>query len=208
MPVIKEIGGFDTTSITEDLELAVKIRSHGYTVKSCPHSITFTNAPVTLKAFWRQRVRWFRGYIDTHKKYKHLIGNKMFGPFGWFQLPFNMISPLILLVAFIVMVYNVTKGIYYFVYRTLFIDGYLASLLESFPTLKDYMLTLQLDILVPIVATVLVGLLMVTLAFRFIDDKMVNPFALLLYLFTLPIVTMFQWIWAIALEVRRAENKW
>jgi cellulose synthase/poly-beta-1,6-N-acetylglucosamine synthase-like glycosyltransferase len=206
--VLKEIGGFDKNNITEDFEMAVRMRSHGYTVKACKQSVVTTRAPTTLRQFWRQRIRWYRGYIETHKKFKHMIGKQRFGMLGMFQLPLNILAPLILLTAFSVMAYNISKGIYYFLFRIIFVDGYISSLLSSMPTLKQMLLTMHIDILFPVVLTALVGITMAIIAFGFVDDKLKNPVPALIYLFVFPVMTMLQWVQAILHEIRGAKKQW
>jgi poly-beta-1,6-N-acetyl-D-glucosamine synthase len=206
--ILRDVGGFDENNITEDFELAVRLRANGYKVIACKNSIVYTNVPTTFKLFWRQRIRWYRGFIETHKKFKHMIGKKNFGMFSRFQLPLNILAPIILLVAFSVMAYNVTKGLYYFLFRLVFVNGYIAALFDSIPTIKQMFLTMHLEIMIPVVTTTLIAILMATIAFNFVDDKLKNPIPMLIYLFVFPVLTMFQWVWAIYLEITRGKKQW
>ncbi len=208
LETVKDLGGFDTENITEDFEIAVRLRSQGYRVISCKNSLVYTNAPETLRTFWQQRIRWYRGFIETHRKYKHMIANTRFGMLGWFQLPLNIITPIILLVAFAVMVYNISSSLYHFLFRLVFVDGYLWALFSTVPSIREFLLTLRIHITLPIFITTLVGLLMIFLAVRFIDDRFRNPIPILIYLFLFPPLTMLQWVWAIYLEIRKANKKW
>lgn len=89
--VLKEVGGFDTTSMVEDMEVAFKMIDAGYQLRNSVNADVFTEIPQTLKGFYNQRVRWYRGYLQTMKKYWHMVGSKRYGNLGFFLLPMNLI---------------------------------------------------------------------------------------------------------------------
>ena len=78
LDLIKRLGGFDENSLTEDYEIAMRLRYHGYTIKMAIKSISYTAVPDTFRGLWKQRVRWFRGFIETAVKYKKMFGNKVY----------------------------------------------------------------------------------------------------------------------------------
>lgn len=95
--VIREIGGYDTESITEDMELVVRLHRYlieadrPYEVTFVPHPIVWTEAPSSLDVLSRQRNRWFRGMLGTLLKHRDAIGRPRYGIVGVFGLPMFLI---------------------------------------------------------------------------------------------------------------------
>ena len=48
------------------------------------HYANYTIVPENFKSLWRQRVRWFRGFIDGAYKYRKMFLNKKYGGFFCF----------------------------------------------------------------------------------------------------------------------------
>jgi len=89
--LVRGVGGFRTDTVGEDLELTWRIYEAGYRVTFEPRAIVLAESPSTLRALWRQRVRWSRGLLQTVRHHRTMIGNPRFGVFGVFLL-FNLIS--------------------------------------------------------------------------------------------------------------------
>lgn len=90
--VIKDIGGFDEASLTEDQEIAYRVQSMHYKIIHCKDAYVFTRTPRTLRAFYKQRNRWYKGSLLTLHKYKKMVLNKNYGDFGFFQLLKNALA--------------------------------------------------------------------------------------------------------------------
>jgi cellulose synthase/poly-beta-1,6-N-acetylglucosamine synthase-like glycosyltransferase len=95
--LIRELGGYDTESITEDMELVVRLHLHlqerdePYNIVSLPRPVAWTEAPESLSALSRQRRRWFRGLLDTLVQHRGAIGRPSHGVVGMFALPFYLV---------------------------------------------------------------------------------------------------------------------
>jgi cellulose synthase/poly-beta-1,6-N-acetylglucosamine synthase-like glycosyltransferase len=59
---VEEVGGWNTTSITEDSDLSVRLLARGYRSVYLPLD-TMSEVPVTLKAFLKQQMRWCFGNV-------------------------------------------------------------------------------------------------------------------------------------------------
>ncbi|OYT41419.1 hypothetical protein B6U80_01380 [Candidatus Pacearchaeota archaeon ex4484_26] len=87
-----EVGGFDTKNMTEDIEMTWKLIYHKYKVKMCLAARSHTTVPQTFKQWWKQRVRWKIGGMQTIAKYKNTIFNSTYNMLGLFILPYFVIS--------------------------------------------------------------------------------------------------------------------
>ncbi len=71
--VLEEAGGWDETSLTEDVELAVRLVEKKYLIKYAEDVVCGQETPNTLGDLVNQRVRWYRGYMETAIKYGRLL---------------------------------------------------------------------------------------------------------------------------------------
>ncbi|MBT7238136.1 glycosyltransferase family 2 protein [Candidatus Woesearchaeota archaeon] len=80
---VLEVGGFDVTNITEDIELTWNLLSHGYKTKMSYAAKVYTLVPDNLEVWRKQRVRWNLGGLQTLNKYRNyfLRGENLFGYF-------------------------------------------------------------------------------------------------------------------------------
>jgi cellulose synthase/poly-beta-1,6-N-acetylglucosamine synthase-like glycosyltransferase len=70
---LKKFGGWQEDSLAEDVELAARLLEAGHRVKFCEEAISSQEAPSQLAHLFRQRARWYRGYIETAIKYGRLL---------------------------------------------------------------------------------------------------------------------------------------
>ncbi len=98
------VSGFDEKNLTEDIEITWHIISKGYTVKMSPVARAYTIAPDKWKVWYRQRIRWNLGGIQTVLKYKKSFLQK--GMLGRFIIPFFVSSLLIGVSGIIVLLYR------------------------------------------------------------------------------------------------------
>lgn len=96
--VIKDLGGYDETTITEDLEIAIRLQKHQYKIVQTFNTAVETIVPATWKKLFRQRIRWYKGSVDNSFKYRKLIFNKKYGDFGIIRMPTIILSGIIAIV--------------------------------------------------------------------------------------------------------------
>ncbi len=90
--VLEEVGMFDEREISEDLEIALRIKAHRYRILFEPNSVTFTEVPTSFRDYWRQRMRWSRGFIRNFVKYWRTFGfSREYDLFGMLFFPFLLI---------------------------------------------------------------------------------------------------------------------
>ncbi len=93
--VLASIGPFREDCIGEDLELTWRVHKAGYRVAFQPRAMVYAEVPSTLRALWRQRVRWARGLLQTARLHRDMFFNPRYGLFG-FYLPLNFLTMVII----------------------------------------------------------------------------------------------------------------
>jgi cellulose synthase/poly-beta-1,6-N-acetylglucosamine synthase-like glycosyltransferase len=70
---LEELGGWDENSLTEDVELALRLVEKKHVIKYAPDVCSGQETPSTIGPLFKQRVRWYRGYMETALKYGRLL---------------------------------------------------------------------------------------------------------------------------------------
>ncbi len=109
--VVADLGGFDTNSVGEDLELTVRLHRHflesgePYRISFVPDPVAWTECPDTIRILGLQRDRWQRGLMDTMFANKDMLMNPKFGRVGFMAYPyfffFEMMGPIIETVGYL-----------------------------------------------------------------------------------------------------------
>lgn len=205
--ILNKIGKFDEKNITEDYEIAVRLRYKGYRIKIQPDSISYTNVPETFKGMWDQRVRWFRGFITTSIKYKNMFANKKFGMMGVFQYPINIISFIAIMFTFILFVYEGSKGAYNITNKLSILGTGILDLIKI-PSLKSLLLHINIKVFFPITISLLVVIYLYYLAHKTQNEKWRHPLALLVYFTLYPPLRTAHWVTATYKEILRKDKRW
>lgn len=71
---LKKLGGWNTVTITEDVELTLQLSNMGEEIAYVPQAITYDEQPEDFEQSWHQRLRWS---IGSQQNYK-LMGHKLF----------------------------------------------------------------------------------------------------------------------------------
>ena len=71
--VLEDVGGWDTTMLSEDMELAARLIHNGHKIKYASDVTSWQEYPSSLKGFFKQRTRWFRGTMEVGVKYGKLL---------------------------------------------------------------------------------------------------------------------------------------
>ncbi|MBC5838622.1 glycosyltransferase family 2 protein [Flavobacterium muglaense] len=92
-----EVGGYDTKTVGEDMEIIVRMRRHmeeqkvKYKVAYIPDPLCWTEAPDSYKIFISQRNRWTRGTIETLRKHRKIGFNRDYHTLGLISYPYWLI---------------------------------------------------------------------------------------------------------------------
>jgi cellulose synthase/poly-beta-1,6-N-acetylglucosamine synthase-like glycosyltransferase len=115
--LLKKIGGFDETNMTEDMEIAYRMQKVGYKIKCCLSTKVYTEVPRDIKALYRQRKRWYTGALQTVVKHKDVLFNTELGVFGFF-IPYNfsliLLGVILFVFSIVVSILNGWKNLAYY----------------------------------------------------------------------------------------------
>ncbi len=93
--VFDKLGLFDTSSITEDIEMSMRTRANGHIAVFADDAICYTEGASSVMGLIKQRTRWKRGRFEAFGRYKRLFlslkmqHNKWM---TWFILPLALLA--------------------------------------------------------------------------------------------------------------------
>lgn len=87
----KKYGYYKKAYQTEDIEIALRIQTKHYRIENCIDAFVYTHGPSKFIPLKKQRIRWYRGFLENVIDYKELFGKKH-GNLGLFILPMSFLS--------------------------------------------------------------------------------------------------------------------
>ncbi len=209
--ILRTVGGFDADrqNLTEDFEIALRLRNAGYQVRMEPRAISYTHVPSTGKTVWKQRTRWSRGYIYNMWNYKSMIFSQKHGLLGTFQMPVNVLAVGLLIINIGLISFDGFDRLFEFVSRSITLDGYFWTQLTSWPTLKQFVLARNVQITLPLFITFMLGVYLIYAAHKLFKEQIAhNLMPLVAYTLVMPYFSAMNWISSIAKEVRKSKRTW
>lgn len=89
--VLEDIKGYSADTLTEDFDLTIEILKRGNSVHMS-EGVVYTAGPTTWRGLYRQRLRWFRGHVQTMRKHAHVFGDSQYGLVHRFVFPYAFLS--------------------------------------------------------------------------------------------------------------------
>lgn len=108
---LEEVGGFDEDTLVEDQEICFRFQNRHDRVGHSRKGEVYTVAPATVKEFYNQRYRWYRGSLENLVEYKHMILNPEYGDFGVFGTTAKIVQAVLSIFAIGVMTYYILNPI-------------------------------------------------------------------------------------------------
>jgi len=173
--IVKKLGGFDSTTLAEDQEIAYRMQKNFYDIKQSPNAFVYTTPPNNFKSLYRQRRRWYIGGFSNIIKYRKMFLNPKYGHFGIVQMPFNLLNFIMAFIGVFLIIYYILMPILRFV-KNIFIIKF-----DVYPYLKTFFsqkIKLSLTIIdlnafrtVIILFLLVISLIMLFFAFKNADEK-------------------------------------
>ncbi|MET3576624.1 glycosyltransferase [Bhargavaea ullalensis] len=122
-------GGYNTTTIGEDMEMVVKIQRFlkeqklDNRVEFVPDPVCWTEAPQSLSILRRQRRRWHQGLLESLWAHRRMTFNPKYGTVGMISFPYfwlvECFGPVIELGGYIYVILAFFMGGIYYEYAVL-----------------------------------------------------------------------------------------
>lgn len=128
--ILRRVGGFDEDNITEDLEMALKLQKHHYTILQILDTTVTTLAPDNYTELYSQRNRWFKGATINAWNYRDMLFNTKHGDFGFIQMPTIILSGIVALILLTTAVYYSLQPMVMYFYHMSLVDFDLLTLLQ------------------------------------------------------------------------------
>jgi cellulose synthase/poly-beta-1,6-N-acetylglucosamine synthase-like glycosyltransferase len=115
-----ETGGYKDNHLGEDMEITLNVHRQGGDVQFLSETLSWTEAPDNLRDLGKQRVRWFRGALQSFMAYRDLLFRKENKFFSWIILPYVWLADIcgawIELIGWIVAIYTIVTTSYDFTF--------------------------------------------------------------------------------------------
>lgn len=138
---LMERGSYDNDTLTEDFDATIKALKTGKAVQASTYGVSFTEAPVTLKGLYRQRIRWNRGNMQTLIKHRDVITTSRYGMLQKYGYPLVLLTMVtqtflgLIVAAFIILA--LVQGMWYFIAVSFLIFTGLEFLLSAITIIMD-----------------------------------------------------------------------
>jgi cellulose synthase/poly-beta-1,6-N-acetylglucosamine synthase-like glycosyltransferase len=91
---LRAVGGYSSDTLVEDFDLTIAIqRLEGRRVLYRPDAVAWTEGPLNVRDFIRQRHRWIFGGFQVLRKHRDVIFTRREGRIGSIGLPYFLIGP-------------------------------------------------------------------------------------------------------------------
>ncbi len=198
--VLKKLGGFDENNITEDLEIGLRLKDNGYMIESSLNDYAYTDLPETFRDFFRQRLRWYRGYIYNSLKYSHMFFNRKFSHLGMFVLPMQYV---LLALTSVLMVYGAVNF-------SIDAANYLTDMVLTNFDLKYMASEINFHISPNLIfwAMLLASFIIMMRLSEKNTRESISKTEYVIYIIFYPFINVFLWLCAFVYEITGAKRKW
>ena len=88
---LEDVKGYSPDTLTEDFDLTIEILKRGRAVHMS-EGVVYTAGPTSWAGLYRQRLRWFRGHVQTLLKHAHVFGDTQYGLLQRLIFPYAFLS--------------------------------------------------------------------------------------------------------------------
>lgn len=139
--ILQQAGNYDKDTLTEDFDVTIKALKCGKVVQASSRAMAFTEAPASLPDFYKQRIRWYRGNMQTFIKHQDVATNSRFAMLRQYGYPMTVLNMLLLPVLGIVIgaagILAILEGMWLFILFSFLLFTCLQFVLSSMALLID-----------------------------------------------------------------------
>ncbi|GAB3354336.1 hypothetical protein GCM10027300_21340 [Modestobacter lapidis] len=95
---VLQAGGYSDATLAEDCDLTLMLHQYGWRVEQADDAVAYTEAPETVDALLKQRVRWMFGTLQAVWRHRNMILRPRYGWLGMLIMPMALITVLVPLV--------------------------------------------------------------------------------------------------------------
>ncbi len=209
--LIKKIG-FSNDTLTEDMDAALCILKSGYKISNCLDAVAYTVVPTTFHSLLKQRIRWYRGFIQNFVKHSDIIFNKEYPHLGYFVLPFSSFLAIFVGASLTLILFNnLFHNAIIFINRFFYIPFFDTFVLFT-PQLKNFSIS---KLFLAPYSTILYSMIFLSsflafiIAFRLQKIKLRKKLLLLpFYFFVYYTLIMIFWVISILTEIFKIKKRW
>ena len=197
-------GGYDLSTETEDIEVALRIESKRYVIESVIDAIVYTTPVSGLMKVYKQRLRWFKGFIDNIWKYRKMM-HPSYGNLGVFILPIAVISIILGIVGFSYSMAMLADRVVHNLINLYLVNFDISTWFEY--TFDAFLINTGSLVIIPLVALIVAASIIIV-SKQYSEEK--SPVALAIVLFFAVYWAIYSvcWISAMAHSLRKKTVAW
>ncbi|MCA9340159.1 MAG: glycosyltransferase family 2 protein, partial [Candidatus Saccharibacteria bacterium] len=92
---LEQIGGLSEDTLAEDADATLQLHQLGYGVLQENTAVAYTEAPESIRALAKQRLRWTFGNIQVLWKHRSMLLRPRYGLLGMVSMPYALLSLII-----------------------------------------------------------------------------------------------------------------
>lgn len=197
-------GGWDASTITEDVELSLRVESKRYLIENAMDGNVYTKPVKGFGSLLSQRLRWYRGLIDNLKKYKFLF-SRAYGNLGLFALPSAIGVVVVTLLATIYSSVLFGENAFNFISDLIVFKFDLGALLDI--KLDPFFINTTTPVIFAVLIVIL-GLYVIFLAKKYSKERQPTKYSLLFFVLLYSFLFSFWWIMAIIYKLSGKKIVW
>ena len=203
---LDKYGGWDENTLTEDLELALRIQSKNFLIENSVDANVYTVGPKNFKQLFNQRMRWYLGLMSNLLKYKSLFGKK-YGDLGIFVLPSSFVFICFSIFAFFYLLRGFFRSFFDWVHNLSVVNFEFLSFVKMELEYLNFNFIYSPFFILTVIA-IMFSVVVIYIAKVCSNEKtsMVIPY--LLYLFMYWILFAFFWLMAGIYKLLSFDVKW
>jgi cellulose synthase/poly-beta-1,6-N-acetylglucosamine synthase-like glycosyltransferase len=209
--IIRKLGYFSTKTITEDLEIALRLQKHNYKIKQIFETTVETIAPETWIGIFKQRLRWYKGSVDNTIDYRELMFNKKYGDFGYLRMPTIIISGVMAIILAGALLSELTVNLVNWFKNLKAVNFDILTLIRNWEFHFNY-LTLPFFKIVIAITLFSLSFFIMVYSFKIVKEKITNHgktlFSMITYLFLYGLLITSVWFYIGIMYITKKKNRW